>query len=216
MHIWPGHPYPLGATWDGAGVNFALFSAHASGVDLCLFDSPESPHERLRLPLPECTDEVWHGYVPQLRPGQCYGYRVYGPYTPADGHRFNPAKLLLDPYAKAISGTIRWGDVLSGYSMDHSVEERDLYADPRDSAAHIPKSVVVESAFTWGDDQPPRTPWNHTVIYECHVKGMTMRHPRVPEALRGTYLGLATDPIIDHLLSLGVTAVELLPVHHFS
>jgi isoamylase len=215
IRVWPGVPSPLGATWDGEGTNFALFSEHATSVELCLFDGPDDAIERQRIRLRERTDQIWHAYLPDVRPGQLYGYRVHGPYAPAEGHRFNHAKLLLDPYAKAISGTIRWGDVLSGYSMDHPVEERDLVPDPRDSAAYLPKSVVVESAFTWGDDQPPRTPWNHTVIYECHVKGMTMLHPGVPAALRGTYLGLATDPIIEHLLSLGVTAVELLPVHHF-
>ena len=150
-----------------------------------------------------------------MRPGQLYGYRVHGPYVPEEGHRFNPAKLLLDPYAKAVSGTIRWSDALSGYSMHQPMETRDLVPDPSDSAAGMPKCVVVESAFSWGDDKNPRTPWNRTVIYEAHVKGMTMLHPDVPEEIRGTYLGLATDPIIDHLLSLGVTAIELLPVHHF-
>jgi glycogen operon protein len=215
IRVWPGLPAPLGATWDGEGTNFALFSEEATGVELCLFDDPDSGRESGRVRLPERTDQIWHGYLPDVRPGQLYGYRVEGPYAPDQGQRFNPAKLLLDPYAKAISGTIRWSDALSGYAMQGPEETRDLLPDPQDSAGGLPKCVVVESAFTWGDDQQPRTPLNRTVIYECHVKGMTMRHPDVPEALRGTYLGLATDPIIDHLLGLGVTAVELLPVHHF-
>ena len=179
MHIGPGHPYPLGATWDGAGVNFALFSAHASGVDLCLFDTPESPHERLRLPLTECTDEVWHGYVPQLQPGQCYGYRVYGPYAPHDGHRFNPAKLLLDPYAKAIAGRTRGHEVLFGYPVGGG-PDADLRRDRRNSAPYLPKCVVIDPAFAWEQDRPPRTPWPHTLIYELHVKGLTARHPDGP------------------------------------
>ncbi len=214
IRVWPGVPSPLGATWDGEGTNFALFSESATSVELCLFDGPDDARARHRVELRERTDQIWHAYLPDVRPGQHYGYRVHGPYTPDQGHRFNPAKLLLDPYAKAISGTIRWDDVLLGYSPNPPLDERDLTLDSRDSAAHLPKSVVVESAFTWDDDQPPRTPWNRTVIYECHVKGMTMLHPAVPEALRGTYLGLATGPVIEHLLALGVTAVELLPVHH--
>ncbi len=212
VRVWPGSPAPLGAIWDGEGTNFAVFSEHATGVELCLFDRPDDAVESARIPLEERTDQVWHAYLPDARPGQLYGYRVHGPYEPERGHRFNPAKLLLDPYARAITGTIRWSDALSGYVVGHPDE--DLAPDPRDSAGGMPKCVVVESAFTWGDDKPPRTPWSRTVIYECHVKGMTIRHPDVPEPLRGTYLGLATDPILDHLLGLGVTAVELLPVHH--
>jgi isoamylase len=215
MRVWPGSPAPLGATWDGEGTNFAVFSEQATAVDLCLFSHPEDAHEATRIRLRERTDQIWHAYLPDARPGQLYGFRVHGPYAPEEGHRFNPAKLLLDPYAKAVSGVIRWSDALSGYSMKHPIETRDLVADPSDSAAGLPKCVVVESAFSWGDDKHPRTPWNRTVIYEAHVKGMTMLHPDVPEEIRGTYLGLATDPIIDHLFSLGVTAIELLPVHHF-
>jgi glycogen operon protein len=214
MHLWPGHPYPLGATWDGAGVHFALFSAHASGVDLCLFDSPESPYERLRLPLPECTDEVWHGYVPQLLPGQCYGYRVYGPYTPPDGHRFNPAKLLLDPYAKAIAGRTRGHEVLFGYPVGAG-PDADLRRDRRNSAPYLPKCVVIDPAFPWEQDRPLRTPWHHTLIYEAHVKGLTARHPEVPPEWRGTYRGLTHPALLEHFQRLGVTAVELLPVHQF-
>jgi glycogen operon protein len=215
IRVWPGAPGPLGATWDGEGTNFAIFSEHASAVELCLFDHPDSAAEVERIRLTERTDLNWHAYLPDVRPGQLYGYRVHGPYAAAQGHRFNPAKLLLDPYARAVSGTIRWSDSLSGYSMTPPMAERDLVPDPTDSAGGMPKCVVIEPAFSWGDDKPPRTPWNRTVIYECHVKGTTMRHPEVPESLRGTYLGLATDPVLDHLLSLGVTAVELLPVQHF-
>jgi len=215
IRLWPGAPSPLGATWDGEGTNFAIFSEHAAAVDLCLFSHAEADNESARIRLREQTDQIWHAYLPDVRPGQLYGYRVHGPYAPADGHRFNAAKLLLDPYAKAVTGSIRWSDALSGYAMRAPSDDRDLTPDLQDSAPGMPKCVVVESAFTWGDDQHPRTPWNRTVIYECHVKGMTMLHPDVPEPLRGTYLGLATDAVIDHLLGLGVTAVELLPIHQF-
>ncbi|HSG81472.1 MAG TPA: glycogen debranching enzyme GlgX, partial [Gemmatimonadota bacterium] len=212
MRIWPGQPYPLGATWDGEGVNFALFSEHATGVALCLFDGSAGQAEEQRITIRERTNNVWHAYLPDVRPGQLYGYRVYGPYDPRNGHRFNPNKLLFDPYAKAISGTVKWNDSLYGYTPGHGDE--DLSLDVRDSAGDLPKSVVIDTAFTWGDDRPPRTPWNRTLIYECHVKGLTMRHGGVPEPLRGTYLGLASEPIIEHLQKLGVTAVELMPVHH--
>jgi isoamylase len=214
MRVWPGSPSPLGATWDGEGTNFAIFSEHASGIELCLFDQADSSLESARIQLRERTDQVWHAYLPDVRPGQRYGYRVHGRYAPAEGHRFNAAKLLLDPYAKAISSPVHWSDALLGYAV--GAPDEDLQPDLRDSAGGMPKSVVIESAFTWGDDQPPQTPWSRTIIYECHVKGMTIRHPDVPESLRGTYLGLATDPIIEHLKSLGVTAVELLPVHHYA
>jgi len=212
MRIWPGEPYPLGATWDGGGVNFAIFSEHATSVDLCLFYYHDDPVESTCIPLKERTNNVWHAYLPGARPGQLYGYRVHGPYDPENGHRFNPAKLLFDPYAKAITGPVRWNDSLFGYMPGHPKE--DLSRDDRDSAEHLPKCVVVDSAFTWGDDRPPRTPWSRTVIYECHVRGLTNRHPAVPDELRGTYLGLASEPVIDHLLKLGVTAVELMPIHH--
>jgi isoamylase len=211
MRIWPGQPYPLGATWDGEGTNFALFSESATAVDLCLFDEPRDGEERSRVPLARGADGVWHAYTPDAGPGQCYGYRVHGAYEPQRGHRFNPVKLLLDPYAKAVSGTVRWDEVLLGYPPGAPRSERP---DARDSAAAMPKCVVVDGTFRWDDDRPPRVPWNQVVIYEAHVRGMTMRHPDVPEHLRGTYLGLATDPIIDHLRSLGVTTLELLPVHH--
>jgi isoamylase len=212
MRIWPGAPHPLGATWDGEGVNFAIFSRHASGVELCLFDSDDPGREIARVPLAERTHDVFHAYLPDVRPGQLYGYRVYGDYAPEQGQRFNPNKLLLDPYAKAIAGNVEWDAALFGYELDHPSE--DLTFNARDSAKFMPKSVVVDTAFTWGDDRPPRVSWANTLIYEAHVKGMTMRHPDVPERLRGTYLGLASDAILDHLLELGITAIELLPVHH--
>ncbi len=211
--IWPGGPTPLGATWDGEGVNFALFSEHATGVELCLFDRDEPGRETLRVPLKERTNRIWHAYLPDVRPAQLYGYRVHGPYAPEEGHRFNPNKLLLDPYAKAIDGMVDWADAMFGYRIGDPAH--DLSFSEEDSAPFIPKSVVVDTAFTWGDDRPPHTPWSRTVIYECHVKGMTARHPGVPEELRGTYLGMVSDAVLDHLVDLGVTAVELLPVHHF-
>jgi isoamylase len=213
MTLWPGSPYPLGATWDGTGVNFALFSEHATGVDLCLFDGPDGNEQIARIPMTEQTDLVWHGYLPDIRPGQRYGFRVHGPYEPAAGHRFNPAKLLLDPYAKAVDGTIRWNDSLFAYQVGH--QDADLSKDERDSAAAMPKSVVVDQTFDWEGDRLLRTPWHQTILYEVHVKGFTARHPDVPEALRGTYAGLACPVMLDYLKSLGVTAVELLPIHQF-
>jgi len=209
--IWPGKPYPLGATWDGQGVNFALFSQHATGVELCLFDSADAPHERERIAMPEQTDNVWHAYLPGLQPGQLYGYRVYGPYEPEEGHRFNPAKLLVDPYAKALTGQLLWDDALYGFTIGDPYE--DLTPDGRDSAPFMPRSVVVDPAFEWGADQPPATPLHKSVIYELHVKGFTKLHPEVPENLRGTYAGLVAPAVIEYLQSLGVTAVELLPIH---
>ena len=213
MRVWPGQPHPLGATWDGEGVNFALYSEHATAVELCFFDGPAAPVPTERVAMPAATDRVWHAYLPDVRPGALYGYRVDGPYAPEEGHRFNRHKLLIDPYARALSGTIRWSDELFGYRVGDPAE--DLSYDRRDSAGAMPRCVVVDPAFTWGDDRSPATPWNRTVIYECHVRGMTMLHPGVPEHLRGTFLGLASDPVVDHLVDLGVTAVELMPVHHF-
>ncbi|HVL82061.1 MAG TPA: glycogen debranching protein GlgX [Actinomycetota bacterium] len=213
MRIWPGKPYPLGATWDGEGVNFAIFSENATGVELCLFDDPDDPKESRTVSLRERTDLIWHVYLPDARPGQLYGFRVDGPYDPGRGHRFNPAKLLLDPYAKAISGTVQWSDAIFGYTIGDPRE--DLAPDPRDSAPGMPRCVVIDPAFTWGDDRPPKVPWNRTIIYEAHVRGMTMMHPAVPDELRGTYLGIASDPIVDHLVDLGITSLELLPVHQF-
>ncbi len=212
VKIWPGRPYPLGATWDGLGVNFALFSEEAEKVELCLFDSPDAAAESQRLVLPEYTDHVWHGFLPQARPGQVYGYRVHGPYDPAAGLRFNPAKVLTDPYAKRVARLTRWDDSLFGYRIGD--QQEDLSRDERDSAGFAPLSVVIDSSFAWGGDRRPGTPWHRTVIYETHVKGLTARHPRVPPELRGTYSGLASEPVLRHLADLGVTAVELMPIHH--
>lgn len=212
MKVWPGRPYPLGATWDGSGVNFALFSDNATGVELCLFDGPQGERET-RIPVVNQTDQVWHIYIPEARPGQLYGYRVHGPYIPQEGHRFNPAKLLRDPYAKAISGTIKWDDSFFGYTIGHP--EEDLSLDERDSAPFSPKCIVIDEAFSWGDDLRPNTAWDRTVIYEAHVKGLTMLAPFVPEELRGTYAGLSSPAVVEYLLSLGITAIELMPVHQF-
>ncbi|AGA90497.1 glycogen debranching enzyme GlgX [Thioflavicoccus mobilis 8321] len=207
-----GVPHPLGSTWDGLGVNFALFSAHATKVELCLFD-PKGRRELERIEMPEYTDEVWHAYLPDARPGTVYGYRVHGPYEPAAGHRFNPHKLLLDPYAKALVGSLRWNDALFGYRIDSRKE--DLSFDRRDSAPAMLKCRVIDPAFTWGKDRAPRIPWEHTILYETHVRGHTMRHPLVPPANRGTFAGLAQNEVISHIKGLGVTAVELMPVHAF-
>jgi isoamylase len=212
MRVQPGQPYPLGATWDGLGVNFALFSEYATGVELCLFDSPDARTESRRIPLREHSDMVWHGYVLDVRPGQLYGYRVSGAYEPTAGHRFNPNKIVLDPYAKAMGRVVRWTDELFGYRIGDPQD--DLSFDERDNAAYAPLAAVADDAFTWGDDTPPRTPWHETLIYELHVKGLTQLHPDVPPALRGTYAGLASEPVLRHLTDLGITAVELMPVHH--
>jgi isoamylase len=209
---WPGNPYPRGATWDGEGVNFSLFSANAEKVELCLFD-PTGRHEVQRIDVKERTDDNWHLYSPEARPGLLYGYRVHGPYAPEKGHRFNPHKLLIEPYVKHLQGPLVWSDAHFGYRTGHAKE--DLSFDRRDSAAGTPKCRVVDPAFTWGDDRPPRIPWHDTVIYEAHVRGLTIRHPDVPPHLRGTYAGLSTAPIVDHLVRLGVTAIELMPVHYF-
>jgi isoamylase len=211
LRVWPGLPYPLGATWDGAGTNFALFSAHAERVELCLF-AEDGQRETARIVLPEFTHEVWHAYLPDVRPGQAYGYRVYGPYAPEAGHRFNPHKLLIDPYAKQLYGILNWNDALFGYVVGDP--KKDLSFDVRDSAPYMPKCVVVDPAFTWGR-RPDRAHWHETIVYELHVRGFTKRHPGVPEALRGTFAALSTGPVVDYLRELGVTAVELLPVHAF-
>ena len=211
--VWPGRPWPRGATWDGEGVNFSLFSANATRVELCIFDA-SGRREVQRVELRELTDDAWHAYLPEARPGLLYGYRVHGPYDPARGHRFNPHKLLIEPYAKHIQGDLRWSDAHFGYRIGHP--KADLSFDRRDDAAGMPKCRVVDPAFTWGDDCPPRTPLHDTVIYELHVRGFTKRHPEVRPELRGTYAGIATGAIIDHLLRLGVTAVELMPVHTFA
>ena len=204
---WPGSPTPLGATWDGEGTGFALLSGGADAVDLCLFDAQGN---ETRLPLEDRTGPVWHGYLPGVGPGQEYGYRVDGPFDPAAGHRYDPSKLLADPYARALSGDFRLDDAVLGSGPD-----RDRAQDSRDSAPHVPRSVVVHDDFAWGDDASPGTPWSDTVVYELHVKGFTAQHPGVPEELRGTYAGLAHPAAVRHLVDLGVTAVELLPVHHF-
>ncbi len=213
MRVWPGKPYPLGATWDGEGVNFALFSENATAVELCLFEGPDSAKESHCVRVEEHTDQIWHVYLPGLWPSQHYGYRVHGPYDPESGHRFNPNKLLIDPYAKSVAGTIEWSDAMFGYRIGDP--KADLSFDSRNNAGNIPKCVVIDQAFTWGGDHLLKTPWDKSIIYEVHVKGFTARHPEVPEQMRGTYAGLTTPAVIDYLLALGVTAIELLPVHHF-
>ena len=207
-----GLPSPLGATWDGKGVNFALFSEHAEKVELCLFDQ-RGRRELHRIVLPSYTDGIWHGYLSDARPGLRYGYRVYGPYEPALGHRFNPNKLLIDPYARSLSGTLRWSDANFGYRV--GAPRGDLSFDRRDNASGMPKSVVVDTAFTWGDDRAPRTSWRDTVIYETHVRGFTMQYPGIPPTMRGTFLALSSPSVVEYLKRLGITAVELLPIHAF-
>ncbi|MEV4246567.1 glycogen debranching protein GlgX [Streptosporangium canum] len=205
--VWPGEPYPLGGTWDGVGTNFSVFSEVAERVELCLFGDDGSEE---RVDLPEVDGFVWHGYFPGITPGQRYGYRVHGPHEPSHGHRCNPSKLLLDPYAKAVEGDLAWDEALFSYAFTDPTERND-----DDSAPFMPKNVVVNPFFEWGDDRLPRTPYHQTVIYEAHVRGLTMRHPAVPEEQRGTYAALGHPAVIEHLLSLGVTAVELMPVHQF-
>ncbi len=208
--LWPGKVYPLGATWDGKGTNFALFSENATAVELCLFDKDD---QETRIELTEVSNFVWHGYVPGVAPGQRYGFRVHGPYAPNEGHRFNPNKLVIDPYAKALDGEVGNGAELFGYSWDDP--EEDLSFSELDNAHLMPKCVVVDQSFDWGDDQPLKTPWHETIIYETHVKGFTKLHPDIPEELQGTYAGLAHPAAIAHLQAIGITAVELLPTHHF-
>ena len=212
FRVWPGIPYPLGASWDGMGVNFALFSERAEKVELCLFDD-EGEKELARLALPEYTDEIWHGYLPDVRPGQLYGYRVYGPYDPNRGHRFNANKLLIDPYAKTLFGEVRWHDANFAYKIGGN--DGDLGFDKRDNARYMPKCRVVDTAFTWGEDRPPRTDWNDSIIYEMHVRGFTMRHPEIDKDLRGAFAGLSSHASVEYLRSLGITAVELLPIQAF-
>src|SRR5687768_6484259 len=208
MKIWPGQPYPLGATWDGFGTNFSVFSEVANRVELCLFDEHGA---ETRVDLPENTALCWHGYLPQVGPGQRYGYRIHGPWEPHHGHRCHPSKLLIDPYAKAIDGDVDWNEAVFGYRFDAP----DGPMNDADSGPHVPKSVVINPFFDWSNDKQPRIPWHKTVVYEAHVRGLTMRHPGVPEEMRGTYAALAHPAVIDHLKDLGVTAVELMPVHHF-
>ncbi len=212
FEVLPGNHHTLGATWDGAGVNFALFSAHAERVELCIYDT-SGKRERERITLPECTNEVWHGYVPGIVPGDCYGYRVYGPYDPAHGHRFNHNKLLIDPYAKQLIGNIKWSDVHLAYRTNSPRE--DLSFDRRDNSRAMPKCVVVDTAYTWGDDKRPDIHMSDSVIYEAHVRGLTIKHEGLDESIRGSYAGLGDKQIIQHLKSLGVTTVELMPIHHF-
>jgi glycogen operon protein len=210
--VLPGEAYPLGATWDGRGVNFALFSAHAEKVELCLFDRANA-RERERIALPECTDQVWHGYLPDARPGTLYGYRVHGPYKPEEGHRFNPNKLLLDPYARVLAGGLKWSDAHFGYRIGSP--RADLSFDRRDNARGMWKCAVVDPTFSWGVDVKPHRAWSETVIYETHLRGYTMRHPALKEGIRGTAAGLCAKPVVDYIKSLGITAVELLPVQAF-
>jgi glycogen operon protein len=211
--IWPGRPTPLGASFDGEGTNFAVYARHADALDLCLFDPDDPAREVRRVRMRERTGHVWHAYLPGLRPGALYGYRAHGPYEPESGLRFNPAKVLADPYARALSGEAALDGATLGYRAD--APEQDLAPDDRDSAAAVPKSVVIANHFDWGGDRRPETPWHRSILYEVHVKGFTARHPEVPPELRGTYLGFASPPAIEHLVKLGVTAVELLPVHEF-
>jgi isoamylase len=208
MQIWPGKPYPLGATFDGAGTNFSLFSEPAERVELCLFDDQGV---ETRVDLPETTALCWHGYLPNVRPGQLYGYRVHGPWAPENGLWSNPAKLLLDPYAKAITGLWNWSEAIFPYHFSAPEDSKNEL----DSAPFVPKSVVINPFFDWGNDRPPRTPWHRTVVYEAHVKGFTRTHPGIPPELRGTYAGMAHPVSIDYLKRLAITAVELLPVHQF-
>ncbi|MCP5366172.1 MAG: glycogen debranching protein GlgX [Hyphomicrobiales bacterium] len=208
--VWPGKPYPLGATWDGRGTNFALFSANAEMVEVCLFDG-KGRKELERVRLPEYTDQIWHGYLPDLVPGQLYGYRVYGPYDPERGHRFNHHKLLIDPYARKLFGSLVWNRANYAYQLES--RKGDLSFNRQDNARYMPKCVITESSFNWREDNRPDVPWHHTMIYETHVRGMTMRHPRVPDDRRGTFSGLAQRPVIEHMKSLGINVVELLPVH---
>jgi isoamylase len=214
VKISPGYPYPLGATCDEGGVNFAVFSENATGVDVCLFDSIDATHERCRIPLIEQTDMVWHAYVPGIGPGQLYGYRVSGRWAPDQGHRFNPHKLVIDPYARAVARPVRWDDAMFSYEVGHP--DADLVMDTRDSAPFAPLAAVIDPAFDWQGDAPPRHPWHETIIYEAHVKGLTALRHDIPPEMRGTFAGVASPPIIEHLRALGVTAIELMPVHHHS
>ncbi|MER2999615.1 glycogen debranching protein GlgX [Pontibacter populi] len=211
--IYPGNPYPLGATWDGEGVNFAIYADNATDVELCLFDDITSEQESVKIKLVERTHQIWHTYLPDVKPGQLYGYRVDGPYDPENGHRFNKNKLLLDPYAKAISGAVEWHDSLFGYKVGDPKE--DLSFSDTDSAPFLPKAVVIDPNFDWQGDKPPKTPYFRSIIYEAHVKGFTYQHPDIPKEIRGTYAALAHPVTINYLKELGITAIELMPVHHF-
>jgi isoamylase len=208
-----GLPYPIGAHWDGKGVNFSLFSAHATKVEVCLFDD-QGETEIARIELPEYTDQIFHGWIEGAGPGCAYGYRVHGPYAPEEGHRFNPNKLVLDPYARGHTGELKWDPACYGYTIGH--KDKDLSFDERDSAKFMPKCVIVDPNFDWhGEPNRHPVPWDLTVFYETHVKGFTKLHPGVPEHLRGTYAGLGSPEVIRHIKELGVTSVELLPIHSF-
>jgi isoamylase len=209
----PGKPYPLGATWDGKGVNFSVFSEYADGVELCLFSPDNDQEEYVKIKIEEVTHHIWHVYVPDLKPGQLYGYRVSGPYDPENGHRFNPNKLLIDPYCKALDGEIRWDNSLFGYNIGS--DEEDLSFNGQDSAAFVPKSVVIDSRFDWENDTKPDIPYSDSIIYELHVKGFTQLHKDVPDKIKGTYAGLSHPASINYMKDLGITAVELLPIHQF-
>ena len=213
IKVLPGSRSPLGATWDGEGVNFALFSENATDVEVCLYDPADHNVETARVRLRDTTAHVWHGYIPGLKPGQPYAFRVEGPYEPAQGLRFNPHKLVLDPYTRAVAGKVDWAPEVFGYPLGDPAE--DMARDERDSSAQMPRGIVVDPAFDWKGDRRPRTPWHRTVIYEAHVKGLTALHPDVPEELRGTYAGVAHPAVVEHLKSIGVTALELLPIHDF-
>lgn len=209
-----GNPNPLGATWDGKGVNFSIYSEHATSIELCLFDYPEDQNEAARIKMAERSQRIWHIYIPDLKPGQLYGYRVYGPYEPHNGHRFNHHKLLIDPYAKAIAGDINWDDAVYGYDINHPDQDKSFSEE--DSILHIPKSVVIDQRFDWEDDKPPGHPKHKSIIYEVHIKGFTKMHPGIPENIRGTYAAFAHPVTINYLKELGITAVELMPVQHFT
>src|SRR5215469_609671 len=211
IRVWTGTPHPLGATWVGDGVNFAIYSENATGIDLCLFEKPDAEREIVRIRMTESTDHVWHALIPEIGPGQLYGYRAYGQYEPGLGHRFNASKVLIDPYAEAIAGKIIWGPEMFGYPLGDAGE--DLKRDYRDNAFNVPKCVVIDPAFDWQDDKSPRISAAESIIYEVHVVGFSKLWEKVPEKIRGTYAGLASPAGIDYFKQLGVTAVELLPVH---
>jgi isoamylase len=210
--VYAGQPFPLGATWDGNGVNFAIYTENATGVELCLFDHEEGHTENISIKLTECTGHIWHAYLPDVNPGQLYAYRIDGPYEPENGHRFNRHKLLIDPYAKSIAGDLRWDDALFGYTPGDAKE--DLSFNETDSSPLLPKCVVIDPNYDWQDDVRLNIPYHKTIIYETHVKGFTKLHPDIPENIRGTYSALAHPAAVHHLKSLGITAIELMPVHH--
>ena len=208
-------PRPLGPTLTETGIHFSLFSENATAVELCLFESPASTKESQRIALAKGADSIWSVHVPNLKPGCLYGYRVYGPYHPAEGHRFNPSKLLIDPYAKALGRTMQWHETMRSVPLD-TPDQHDQPSNDQDNAPYAPLAKVVDTSFDWGADRPPEIPWEETILYEAHVKGMTQQHPDIPEEWRGTYTGLASEPVLEHLTRLGITAIELLPVHQIA